>query len=187
MKKITDPLPGRKTQGDGDLSPDNASSIQNNPKLNLATEVSPAVIAKACNAELLAIADLTLRLARAAQTLRDLPPERNTKPSGSRSSWPDFIQETRFLHDRTRSHKLPSPNPVAIDDLNHLLGLLWHLQPAERQLVWARACGVPWAKLVARIGRSRTTLNREHKLAVAALSRYDQTNSANKTLRPVHY
>ena len=88
----------------------------------------------------------------------ELPRSAHTSLAGGRSTWPDFIQKTRFSYCQTRDPARPTPTAAAIDDLDHLVGLLWHLDAAQRQLVWARACNVSWATLVTRMGRSRTNL-----------------------------
>lgn len=100
----------------------------------------------------------------------ELPRSAHTSLAGGRSTWPDFIQKTRFSYCQTRDPARPTPTAAAIDDLDHLVGLLWHLDAAQRQLVWARACNVSWATLVTRMGRSRTGLNREHKLALLSMA-----------------
>ena len=129
--------------------------------------------ARIISAELADIADMAARLARAAHTLHALPRCAHTTPAGGRSTWPDFIQKTRFSYSQTRDSARPNPPSTAIDDLDHLAGLLWHLDAPQRQLVWARACNIGWAAFVAGMHRSRTSLNRDHKLALALLCRHE--------------
>lgn len=80
----------------------------------------------------------------------ELPRSAHTSPAGGRSTWPDFIQKTRFSYCQTHDPARPTPTAATIDDLDHFVGLLWHLDTAQRQLVWARACNVSWARQVGR-------------------------------------
>lgn len=139
------------------------------------------IIGAASSDELYRIDTMAARLVVAARTMRALPNDALSKPSGTRSSWPEFVQKTRFLYGHTRASSLPRPHPRAIDDLAHLMALFWQLRPDERRLVWARACGIPWAVLMARFGRSRTSLNRDHKVALAVLCRHDRQQQKSKT------
>ena len=56
--------------------------------------------------------------------------------------------------------------------------LMWRVTPRQRQLLWARACGVRWAELCQRQRRSRTTLFRDHRMALAALARAETEDSS---------
>ena len=56
--------------------------------------------------------------------------------------------------------------------------LMWRLTPRQRQLLWARAFGVRWAELCQRQRRSRTTLFRDHRMALMALARAETEDSA---------
>ncbi len=112
---------------------------------------------------------MAARLVRAVDTLGRLPRSSGTGPAGTRSAWPEMIRESRFAIEATRSVTPARPSPVAIDDLDRLAMLLWQLPPHQRQLLWARACGVRWVELCHRHRRSRTTLNRDHRRALAAL------------------
>ena len=112
--------------------------------------MTAAATARVVSAELRQIADMAARLARAARTLHALPRSAHTSPAGDRSTWPDFIQKTRFSYCQTRDPARPTPTAATIDDLDHFVGLLWHLDTAQRQLVWARACNVSWARQVGR-------------------------------------
>jgi len=109
------------------------------------------------------------RLVHAVDTLARLPMDANTRPTGTRSAWPDMIRKTRFVIETTRQNMPARPTPAAIDDLDRLAMLMWHLPSHQRQLLWARACGVRWAELCHRYRRSRTTLNRDHGRALTAL------------------
>ena len=64
----------------------------------------------------------------------------------------------------------PCPAPNAIGDLDRVARLLCRVEPHQRRLLWARACGVRWAELCRRARRSRTTLTRDHRLALRALA-----------------
>ena len=77
---------------------------------------------------------------------------------------------SRFAVSQTRRESRACPAPEAIDDLDRVARLLWRVEPHQRRLLWARACGVRWAELCRRARRSRTTLTRDHRLALAALA-----------------
>jgi len=120
--------------------------------------------------------DLADRLAQAVLTLRALPRDSGTGPAGARSAWPEMIRRSRFVVEGTRRSAPPKPSAAAIDDLDRIAMLMWHLTPRQRQLLWARACGVRWAELCRRQRRSRTTLFRDHRLALMALARAEAEN-----------
>ena len=113
---------------------------------------------------------MAARLARAVDTLARLPRDGGTLPAGVRSAWPEMIRGSRFAVSETRRESRASPAPEAIDDLDVIARLLWRVAPHQRRLLWARACGVRWAELCRRSRRSRTTLTRDHRLALQALA-----------------
>ena len=122
------------------------------------------------------------RLVRAVDTLGRLPRSADTHPAGLRSAWPEMIRVSRFVIEGTRRSAPGRPDPLAIDDLDLLAMLMWRLSPRERQLLWARACGVRWAELCRRHRRSRTTLNRDHQRALEALVLAERSGSDQKGL-----
>lgn len=112
---------------------------------------------------------MAMRLVRAVDTLGRLPRTADICPVGTRSARPEMVRESRFAIEATRRMTPARPALAAIDDLDSLAMLLWQLPPHQRQLLWARACGVRWAELCRRHRRSRTTLNRDHRRALMAL------------------
>lgn len=113
---------------------------------------------------------MAARLEQAVDTLARLPRNSATLPAGVRSAWPEMIRGSRFAVSQTRRESRSCPTPQAIDDLDRVARLLWRIEPHQRRLVWARACGVRWAELCRRARRSRTTLTRDHRLALRALA-----------------
>lgn len=113
---------------------------------------------------------LKTRLEAAARTLSRLPRSHMDRPGRSQSGWPDMQRTARLLVSCTRTPSPARPSPQAIDDMYCILEALYTLSPAARKLLWARACGLPWAQLQLRFGGSRTHLNRRYRLALAALS-----------------
>ena len=81
-----------------------------------------------------------------------------------------MIRWSRFAIERTRRAGRAVPSAEAIDDLDRLVVLFWDPTPRQRQLLWARACRIRWAELCRRQRRSRTTLARDHRLALIALA-----------------
>ena len=116
------------------------------------------------------ISHMAARLQQAVDTLARLPRSAGALPAGVRSAWPEMIRDSRFAVSGTRRDLRDCPTPAAIDDLDRVAHLLWHVTPYQRRLLWARACGVRWAVLCRRARRSRTTLTRDHRLALAALA-----------------
>lgn len=110
-------------------------------------------------------------LEAAATTLSNLPAGANVMPAGIRSNWPEMLRKSRFIVEKTRRSSRPIPSPEQIDKMTQSLDLLWELTPQQRQLVWGRACWIPWAVLGERLARSRTALNRDHRQALLRLIR----------------
>jgi len=142
---------------------------QHSPRADPATKPTARPRPSSHSVDLAAIRAMAARLEAAARTLHALPPDSRLRPAGTRSAWPDFIQKSRFLAGQTRMLSRACPSPAAIDDADRLLDLLWDLDADQRRLVWARACHMPWAVLASRLGRSRSSLNRDHRLALARL------------------
>jgi Domain of unknown function (DUF6362) len=114
------------------------------------------------------------RLAEAAEVLERLPEGRSL---GLYSLWP-------LLPDgddapRTRP---AAPSPEAIDRMDEALAWLASLEPAERQLVWLRAAGLPWKRITHRLGIGRTTA--WQRWTVALLKITIRLNAADEQKRP---
>lgn len=123
---------------------------------------------------------MAARLARAVDTLSRLPATADARPASARSAWPEMIRESRFAIEVTRRVSRARPSLAAIDDLDRLAMLLWQVPSHQRQLLWARACGVRWAELCHRHRRSRTTLNRDYRRALTALVAVDIAGADKK-------
>ena len=102
-------------------------------------------------------ASLKVYLEAAAATLRAMP---RASLKAHLTSWPEVVRDSVSLlaaSDRTRTRP-PSPHPRAIDRMDEVLSWLLACEEAERRILWARACKIPWRKLEALDGRSHTTL-----------------------------
>ena len=121
---------------------------------------------------------LAERMSLAVATLWALPRDAGTAPAGARSAWPEMVRRSRFVIEGTRKSSGAKPSPAAIDDLDRIAMLIWRLTPRQRQLLWERACGVRWAELCQRQRRSRTTLFRDHRMALMALARAEAEDSS---------
>ena len=75
-------------------------------------------------------------------------------------------RETSALQHGSHHGYGPRPAPQAIDDMDRVLVLLGIMRISERRLLWARANGVRWERLVHLVGRSRPSLNRDLKCAL---------------------
>ena len=113
---------------------------------------------------------LAARLKRAVDTPQHFPVGTATQPAGTRSAWPEMIRKSRFNVEQTRQESKVLPSAEAIEDLDRLAMLLWKLTTRHRQLVWAHAWRVRWADLRRRQWRSRTSMARDHRLALMALA-----------------
>ena len=92
-------------------------------------------------------------LERAADTLKRLPMPRNGRPALESSSWPamPIDPDDAFGQFSGRAPRLP-PGPRAISELDSVLPWLRALDNTDRQLVWARATGLPWSRLAREFG-----------------------------------
>ncbi len=101
------------------------------------------------------------RLAEAAETLRRLP---RVELRNRMTAWPDVAQDSaRYWlgYGRELATARPAaPSPVAIREMDEVLGWLLLISAADRKLAWARASGFTWRKLESMDGRSRTTLQK---------------------------
>ncbi|OSM07368.1 hypothetical protein MAIT1_04698 [Magnetofaba australis IT-1] len=95
------------------------------------------------------------RLEEAANTLKQLP---DHNPQAVRSAWPDVVHEfyEAYGHDSPRV-RLGPPTGEAIDRMDQTLLWLRWLDGGDMQLVWSRACRVPWKLIGQQLGVGRTT------------------------------
>ncbi len=107
------------------------------------------------------------RLKMAVRVLASQPLGVNERPQRYSSSWPTFAKSAHNeVKIADRRHIIFQPSPAEIQDIYEILDMLMLLPAFERNLVWARASGVPWALLQARYMLSRTHLNRRYRLAI---------------------
>ena len=111
------------------------------------------------------------RIRRATQTLRQVPQDVRSRPVGLRSVWPEMKRELNVISGGMRRALPLRATLAAIDEMDRVLDRLAMMAPAPRRLLWARANGVRWTALGAVSGRSRTSLNRDFQLAIAAFRR----------------
>ena len=142
---------------------------------------TPSPLSAAARGDGADLRDMAARLVRAVDTLGRLPRTADIRPVGTRSAWPEMIRDSRFAIEAKPGVLPARPSPAAIDDLDRLAMLLWQLPPHQRRLLWARACGVRWAELCHRHRRSRTTLNRDHRRALAALVAAERAKADQKS------
>lgn len=120
--------------------------------------------------------DTKRRLQQATITLSALPVANADKPLQIRSAWPDFIQKTQPILEQKQRRLEVTPSAENIDEAMAIIDILNRLSPDGRRLVWARACGVPWAALQLRYCSSRTHLNLRYKKALAEFMRLQKAN-----------
>lgn len=106
------------------------------------------------------------QIRQAAWTLQSLPADPQSRPAGLRSAWPEMFRKSMVIYGGTRRNMGLRPSPKAIDEMNEMLDVLARMTPCERRLIWARANGVKWLRLVHFTGRSRTSLHRDLKIAL---------------------
>jgi Domain of unknown function (DUF6362) len=88
------------------------------------------------------------RLEEAAEVLARLP---EARARGLYDLWP------RLIGAPCGHSRLVAPQPEAIDHMDETLSWLMWLDPEERQLVWLRAEGLAWKRIIHRLGIGRTT------------------------------
>lgn len=110
------------------------------------------------------------RVEAAFLVLRQLPETAVTRPMGPKSFWPEMRRSAKrgaILH---RCSSIAVPNSQMITDCYRIVDALYELSVFQRQLIWARAAGVPWKILMVRFNRSRAHLYRLHKQALSELA-----------------
>ena len=104
--------------------------------------------------------DVEYCLTEAADTLRRLPFPRNGAPVELRAAWPDVVHDwMAYGYNPARSLRA-APSQEAISRLDEVLSWLHWLNRDQRVIVWARAQGWTWRKIMAlddeeRLGRGR--------------------------------
>ena len=165
-----------------------AAKVSNTKNYGVGAAAGPR-LGKGCPGDGVSKTQLTAlveRLADAAQTLRNLPQDNRTGPAGVHSAWPEMMRSRRFAVSGPRGQSRPRPSPNAIDDLDNVAELLWEVTPRQRQMLWARACGVRWAELGQRYRRCRATLNRDYHLALTTLLLIDHNQTArNRSIKTI--
>lgn len=108
-------------------------------------------------------------LHEAAQTLKALP---RGVARAKLSSWPDVVRSVyeAYGYDTVTLRASP-PSAAAISRLDNILAALLRLDAAERRLLWARACDIPWRRLEDMDGRSSVTLRKYYKNALVKMGR----------------
>lgn len=116
-------------------------------------------------------------LYEAAKTERMLPAVRQSAkltywPETTAKDWLNYASETTRI-------KL-TPSPAQISDYETAINLLTKLPKIiDRQLVWARACGLSWARLGRQLGVDYRTVKRQHQDALVYLSRWTKRHMPN--------
>lgn len=93
------------------------------------------------------------------ETLRRLPLDARDRPAQVRSGWPQVIHEAALAYgwEPARAGCEP-PSPEAIDRADLMFAALRAIPRPLAEVALARACGVPWRKLVARADKAERTL-----------------------------
>lgn len=101
------------------------------------------------------------RMVEAADTLRRLP---RVELRNRMTAWPDVAQDSArywIAYGKEPAVARPAaPSPVAIREMDEVLGWMLLLSGADRKLAWARASGFTWRKLEVMDGRSSVTLRK---------------------------
>jgi hypothetical protein len=113
------------------------------------------------------------RLVEAADVLARLPEER---ARGFYDLWP------RLVGEPCASARGAAPAPEAIDGMDQALGWLLWLEPEERLLIWLRAEGLPWKRIVHRLGIGRTAAWQRWTTALLKIS--IRLNAVGEQYRP---
>lgn len=104
--------------------------------------------------------DVKYCLTEAADTLRRLPFPKNGAPAALRAAWPDVVNDwLAYGYNPARALR-SAPSQEAIQRLDEVLSWLHWLNRDQRMIVWARAQGWTWRKIIElddeeRLGRGR--------------------------------
>ncbi len=95
----------------------------------------------------------------ASETLKRMPMD---TVQNRLTYWPEVVRSSveLFHMEKYARNRLHKAAPDAITRMDAVLTWLLPLEQDERQIIWARACGVPWRKLEDMDGRSHTTLRK---------------------------
>ena len=113
------------------------------------------------------------RLEEAADVLARLPEH---QVRGFNGLWP------RIVGAPCASARPAAAAPKAIDRMDEALRWLMWLEPEERRLVWLRAEGMPWKRIIRRLGIGRTTA--WQRWTIALLKVTTRLNAAAEQKRP---
>lgn len=124
-------------------------------------------------------AALRVSLEEAAATVRALP---RAFRSARLTAWPEVVQDTVSLMSASEGGRTrpPAPSPRAIDRMDKVLVWLLACEPAERRILWARACRIPWRRLEDLDGRSHTTLRQVAGGGLDRIRRHLRANAADR-------
>ena len=113
----------------------------------------------------------------AAKTERMLPAVRHT---ASLTYWPETTAKDWLNYASETTHIRLTPSPVQIDNYEIAINLLTKLPKIiDRQLVWARACGLSWARLGRQLQMDYRTVKRQHQDALVYLSKWTKQHMPN--------
>jgi len=98
--------------------------------------------------ELVQLVELRERMQEAAYTLRRLPMPARGLPGEFRVAWPDVAYDWLAYPTSMRAPRIP-PLPAEISRLDEALGWLHLLTREQRLVLFARAQGWAWNKIVA--------------------------------------
>jgi hypothetical protein len=117
-------------------------------------------------------AEVRARLEEAARTLRALGLGARDRPARLASRWPEVVRESMEAYGYAAPRlRLGPPTPAAISRADEAVAWLLWVEDAERRIVWARACRIPWRRLEDLDGRSHTTLRKVEAGGLAAIRR----------------
>lgn len=106
------------------------------------------------------IEDSRYRLTEAADTIRRLPMPKGGMPAELKSAWPDVVHDWMAYAYTDASAPRARPSQEAIKHLDETLDWLHWLTRDQRMVLWARAQGWTWRKIMIldneeRMGRGR--------------------------------
>lgn len=92
--------------------------------------------------------DIEYLLTEAADTLRRLPFPQRGAPEWLQACWPDVVHDWMAYAWTPAQAKRAPPTPDAIQRLDQVLSWLHWLTRDQRMIVWARAQGWTWRKIM---------------------------------------
>lgn len=115
--------------------------------------------------------DIINQVSEAVDTIRRLPLDRRDRPGDFKSPWPDYVRSIHEAYGYNDAWvSLAPPTPNAITRADEAIEWMFMIDREQGRMVWARGCGVSYAKLGRVLGVSKTHAARLYRRAIDDLT-----------------